>query len=92
MADGVLTHGHVVTGRDPSPVHDGTAGADFAPERAGRGGREAHRFLEACAQVVAGVEEGTLADVLDGAECASDFGVEASVCAVVAGEVEERGG
>ena len=41
---------------------------------------------------MAGVEEGTLADVLDGVECAADLGVEASVGGVVAGEVEEGGG
>ena len=92
VADGVLAHGHVETGWDPLCVYDGAAGADFAPEGAGRGGRETHGFFEAGAEVVAGVEEGTLPDVLDCSERASDLGAEASAGGVVAGEIEEGGG
>ena len=41
---------------------------------------------------MAGVEETALADIFDGVECASDLVVEASMCGVVAREVEEHGG
>ena len=84
MADGVLADRDVVAGRYVSSVYDCAAGADFTPEGAGRGWCEAHCFLETGAEVVAGGEEGALADAVDGAEGVADLVVEAGVGAGVA--------
>ncbi len=92
VADGVLTYGDVVTGGNLLPVHDRATGADFAPECPRCGWCKAHCFFETSAEIVAGVEKTTLADIIDGTERASDLVVEASMGGVVAREVEEHRG
>lgn len=73
VVDGVHAHGHVVAFWDMFAVDVSSAGADLAPQCSGCWGGESHCFFQACAEVVAGVEEDTLVDGSSAGEDGANF-------------------